>query len=228
MAKPSFKQPKLFSSDVALQFPTPLMTRHYESTTQLNYQLTRLVMKLEKESPNWKSRTSNIGGFHSGNQFLSRKEDAIVILRDMMKEAVSDFLQSFIESNCYKPPEIVNSKLWGWGIIMRAGDSNVQHVHPDAKVSGVYYAKVPEMEKESADDDPQGAILFSDPRPRAHMNRISNQISEFTIDPKPGMMVVFPSYFEHAVLPFRAEGERICIAFNVWFKSDYDDPSSAS
>ena len=91
---------------------------------------------------------------------------------------------------------------------------NVAHIHPDARVSGVYYVKVP-MTKRSKEEE--GAIMFSDPRPRAEMNAIQNQIGDIVIQPEEGMMILFPAYHQHAVLPFREPGERICIAFNAWF-----------
>jgi hypothetical protein len=50
---------------------------------------------------------------------------------------------------------------------MRAGDINFQHVHPDAKVSGVYYVTVPPAPPGASAEE--GAIMFVDPRPRAHM-----------------------------------------------------------
>jgi len=61
----------------------------------------------------------------------------------------------------------------------------------------------------------EGASMSVEPRPRAHMNRVPNQTTEITIIPQPGMLIMFPSYYEHAVIPFRGPGVRICIAFNA-------------
>jgi hypothetical protein len=36
-----------------------------------------------------------------------------------------------------------------------------------------------------------------------------------TIRPKPGLMVLFPSFLLHAVRPYRGQGLRISIAFNL-------------
>jgi len=49
------------------------------------------------------------------------------------------------------------------------------------------------------------------------MNRVQNQTTEITINPKAGIMVLFPAYYEHAVIPFRGAGVRTCIAFNANF-----------
>jgi Putative 2OG-Fe(II) oxygenase len=69
------------------------------------------------------------------------------------------------------------------GINMRAGDINFQHVHPDAKVSGVYYVTVPPAPPGSSSED--GAIMFVAPRPRAHMNCVQNQTTEIPSIPRP-------------------------------------------
>ena len=33
-----------------------------------------------------------------------------------------------------------------------------------------------------------------------------------------GQLVLFPSWFNHEVLPYRGQGERITVAFNCWFR----------
>ena len=89
----------------------------------------------------------------------------------------------------------------------------------DTKLAAQYFRQL----KETSDRDGgkmwsvplYGPIMFVDPRPRAHMNRVPNQTTEITFVPQPGMLIMFPSYYEHAVIPFRGPGVRICIAFNA-------------
>ena len=109
-----------------------------------------------------------------------------------------------------------DGSLWGWGINMREGDINTQHVHPNAKASGCYYISMPPATQKPRNPlKPDGAFIFTDPRPRANMNRVPGQATDITIPPKPGQMLLFPSYYEHFVLPFRGQGVRQCIAFNL-------------
>src|SRR5690606_8954858 len=117
-----------------------------------------------------------------------------------------------LQAECARPPANVNLNLWGWGIVMRQGDMNQQHMHPDANVSGVYYVAVPEQMRHSKPSQPLGCISFVDPRPRANTMRLPNQISAHPFNPLPGDLLIFPSYYEHSVMPFRGPGERICIA----------------
>lgn len=215
MSADTISRPRVKSTVHASHFPTVFMMREHEDCDRLNQQLEQLMLRLEKETTNIAASTSNIGGYHSDTTLFSRKEPEIGAVREIVSQALHEYVPKFLEANCPAPPTKLNLKLWGWGINMRAGDINFQHVHPDAKVSGVYYVSVPPPPAGSAAEE--GAIMFVDPRPRAHMNRVPNQTTEITVTPKPGMMVLFPAYYEHAVIPFRGPGVRTCIAFNANF-----------
>jgi len=215
MSTDTLERPQVSNTVVASHFPTLFMMREYANSAGLNQRLERLMLRLEKETANIAAATSNIGGYHSDSTLFSRKEPEIVALRDLVQTALHEYVPKFLEANCHAPPTKLNLRLWGWGINMRAGDINFQHVHPDAKVSGVYYVSVPPLPPGASNEE--GAIMFVDPRPRAHMNRVQNQTTEITVNPTAGKMILFPAYYEHAVIPFRGPGVRTCIAFNANF-----------
>jgi len=209
---------RLKSSAVELQFPTFVMSRQYEGVDDLNRRLAELMLRLEKETRNASAGTSTIGGFQTDNSLFSRSEPEIFTLNEMIGKALEEYIPRLFEVETPAKPPNLKINLWGWGINMREGDVNTQPVHPNAKVSGTYYIAIPPMTPEQQNQlKPEGAIVFTDPRPRAHMNRIPNQTSEITMPPKPGQMILFPSYYEHFVLPFRGSGVRTCIAFNAQF-----------
>jgi len=215
MSTDTLERPQVSNTVVASHFPTLFMMREYANCAGLNQRLERLMLRLEKETTNIAPASTNIGGYHSDTTLFSRQEVEIVALRDLVLVALQEYVPKFLEANCYAPPAKLNPLIWGWGINMRAGDINFQHVHPDAKVSGVYYVSVPSPPQGALAEE--GAIMFVDPRPRAHMNRVQNQITEITVNPKAGIMILFPAYYEHAVIPFRGVGVRTCIAFNANF-----------
>src|SRR5262245_42391336 len=215
MLSDSIERPQLSNTVIASHFPTLFMMREYQNCAALNQRLERLMLRLEKETANIAASTSNIGGYHSDTTLFSRKESEIAALRELVQTALHEYVPKFLEANCHVPPTQLNLRLLGWGINMRAGDINFQHVHPDAKVSGVYYVTAPPAAPGASAEE--GAIMFVDPRPRAHMNRVQSQITEITVKPKAGMMILFPAYYEHAVIPFRGSGVRTCIAFNANF-----------
>ena len=207
------KQPRINSTVIASHFPTVFMLREFEGVEALNRKLADMMLRLEKETINIAFRTTNIGGYHSEPNLFTRKEPELSNLRELIQQALDDYLPKFLAANCHVPPANLKMCLWGWGINMRAGDMNLLHVHPDAKVSGVYYVSVPPLPPGGPVEE--GSIMFVDPRPRAHMNRVPDQTTEITILPKPGLLILFPSYYEHAVIPFRGPGVRTCIAFNA-------------
>jgi uncharacterized protein (TIGR02466 family) len=215
MSTDTIERPQVCNTVLASHFPTLFMMREYNHCADLNGQLERLMLQLEMATTNIAPSTSNIGGYHSATTLFSRQEPAIVAVRELVQAALHEYVPKFLEANCHAPPTKLNLRLWGWGINMRAGDINFQHVHPDAKVSGVYYVSVPPPPKGASAEE--GAIMFVDPRPRAHMNRVPNQTTEITVNPKAGMMILFPAYYEHAVIPSRGSGVRTCIAFNANF-----------
>src|SRR5258706_5326601 len=181
-------RPKIKSTNIEAQFSTLLMNRQYEDVAELNSALAELMQRLEKETRNIADDTTNIGGFHSDNKLMSRPEPEIAVLRQIVSDAVGEFTARFIDDNCSEPIADVKIRLWGWGINMREGDINTQHVHPDAKVSGVYYVQIPKGQGGGSKAKPGGSIMFCDPRPRAHMNQVTNQLTEIVVPPEEGMM----------------------------------------
>jgi uncharacterized protein (TIGR02466 family) len=108
------------------------------------------------------------------------------------------------------PPEQRASISGAWSNIEAPGDFVRIHMHPWSVWSGVYYAQV---------DDKTGDIYFEDPRPGAkatvwpHAQKLTRGTVQFR--PRPGMMLLFPSYLEHYTDPNRSTRERICLAFNA-------------
>lgn len=203
-----------FDDEVVNHFPTTFMRRRHRQADDLNKRLRGFLLDLEKRERNKVTGTSNLGGFHSDTKLLSAKDDGIVELRQMITEGIFAYLSPLVDNECAKPPDGVNLRLWGWCVIMREGDYNHQHMHPDANISGVYYITTPKVMQKSTTGQPHGCISFADPRPRADAMRLPNQHSAHAINPQAGDLILFPSYYEHSVSPFKGAGVRICIAFN--------------
>jgi uncharacterized protein (TIGR02466 family) len=204
-----------FEDEIVNHFPTTFMRRRHADNGDLNKRLRKLLLDIEKRERNKLVGTSNLGGFHSGTKLLANTDEAIVTLRQLITEGIYAYLGPLIDNECATPPEGVNLNLWGWCVVMREGDFNHQHIHPDANLSGVYYIATPKVMQNSTTDQPHGCISFIDPRPRADAMRLPNQFSAHAINPKAGDLIIFPSYYEHSVAPFRGPGVRICIAFNA-------------
>lgn len=95
----------------------------------------------------------------------------------------------------------------GWGVVLRPGGQQLRHTHPEARISGVLYLSTPPEMPDNGSD--QGSLWFS-PNPLWQEAAYG-----FTVNPKPGLLVLFPSFLPHETVPFVANGDRICVAFNV-------------
>ena len=101
-----------------------------------------------------------------------------------------------------------------WVVSQYAGDFNPVHIH-DANLSGVAFLKVPpgfDEEYKKEDHHPTaGCLEFLGSMPN-HFARHS-----YIVKPEVGDFYLFPSWLAHQVYPFRCEGERRSMAWNVHF-----------
>jgi uncharacterized protein (TIGR02466 family) len=104
-----------------------------------------------------------------------------------------------------------------WVVSQVAGDFNPMHIH-DANLSGVAFLKMPpgfDKEFDLEDHHPTaGCLEFLGSMPN-HFARHS-----YIVKPKVGEFYLFPSWLTHQVYPFRSEGERRSLAFNIHFTMD--------
>lgn len=98
-----------------------------------------------------------------------------------------------------------------WGNILRAQGHQDGHIHNLGWLSGVYYVEMPEALR--ADDAAhQGWIEFNRP---GYGIPDRETATDHRVCPKPGMIVLFPSYVWHRTVPFDGAGERISVAFDL-------------
>ena len=101
--------------------------------------------------------------------------------------------------------ERMEAELSGWGVILNIGGHQKLHTHPESILSGVIYLKT-STETESEGEE-YGNIIF--PSSEA-----------LSIAPYKGLMILFPSYLPHSTIPTTQENERVCIAFNINYRTN--------
>ena len=113
-------------------------------------------------------------------------------------------------------PENTNMTYTSWVVSQYAGDFNPVHIH-DSQLSGVLFLKLPpnyEEEYRREDHYPSvGCLEF--------VGSVPNTFSKHSWMCKPtiGDLYLFPSWLLHQVYPFRSEGERRSMAFNIHLRS---------
>ncbi len=99
-----------------------------------------------------------------------------------------------------------------WVNLLKRGGHHSGHIHPHSVISGTFYVEAPRG---------SGAIRFEDPRQPLMMAaplRRSGAEAELqpfvSIEPRPGLILLWESWLRHEVLPGTGRGERVSISFN--------------
>lgn len=99
-----------------------------------------------------------------------------------------------------------------WVNLLRGSGHHSAHLHPHSILSGTFYVEVPAG---------SGAIRFEDPRlplmmaaPKRDTDAEESLQPFVTVEPRPGLLLLWESWLRHEVLPGRGRGERLSISFN--------------
>ena len=99
-----------------------------------------------------------------------------------------------------------------WVNLLKSGGHHSAHIHPHSILSGTFYVEAPPG---------SGAIRFEDPRlpmmmaaPQRRDDAPESLRSFVTIEPRPGLLLLWESFLRHEVLPGTAKSERLSISFN--------------
>jgi len=204
-------------------FPTYVGVKQWEDTEKLNADLTLAVHRRRGDDPAGLYRSNTAGTWHSDDGLLRWSGEAGQKLGRMFGESFRTFtntLGAHPEGEC-------DIRLMAWAMLYRPGGYATVHTHPNCHFSGVYYVDEGSPETitmaTGAHVHP-GDIEFVDTRGNSGYQRKGlNFQTAFRITPKPGLMLVFPSWFPHFVHPVR-DGERISVACNATILK-YDPPS---
>lgn len=94
-----------------------------------------------------------------------------------------------------------------WSVRLKRGGFHVNHIHPQGWISSAYYVSVPaEVEDAVAQS---GWIKFAEPR-----YPMPGAVPLRTLMPRPGRLVLFPSYLWHGTNPIHGDEPRLTIAFD--------------
>ena len=192
-------------SDLNLIFPTPIWVSLVPNYKEINEKMFSYIKLLQSSNAIGITK-SNSNGWHSKNFDLKEQEPKFFTnsIMSILNESLSDMGWD-LDKNKTKITAM-------WSIINPNNASNMRHIHPNNFISASYYVKVPNK---------SGDIVFYDPRSAntirypivSKTNKLNSNI--FSVQPKPGLLVLFPSYLQHSVNINNSEEERIVISFNI-------------
>lgn len=168
----------------------------------------RALAREDRAGRRW-SREHGFAGYTSYASLndLPRRDPAIA---ELAKRLASDVRRFAVDCG-FDPSE--KPKLDSlWANLLKAGGHHSAHIHPHSIISGTFYVEVP---------DGSGAIRFEDPRlplmmaaPQRRPDAAEDLRPFISVEPRPGLLLLWESWLRHEVLPGTGRGERLSISFN--------------
>lgn len=205
-------------------FPIPIAVVNFgKENHQLNMELVGDALSERERDPIGDGR-SNMGGWHSKTN-LETKYDSYKKLCQILTE----YGNQYCRLHGYKPG-IVCSDLWA--NINQSGDLNFLHHHGTTALAGVYYPiesitngnlnfnytdKNP-IKPGTWNNKDGGSLVLQDPAYGKKVHLLTEKPSAFNVDfyhvyPTSSILILFPTYLLHMVLPFKEDKTRLSISF---------------
>jgi uncharacterized protein (TIGR02466 family) len=195
---------------VVLAFPTPIFRHCWPEAeaTAVNEALKAAILARREQACS--SALSNVGGWQSEPDLMDWQVPELERLSQWIHQAFGSIMGRELGTTDFKSRYVVT----GWANINEYGDYNRTHIHSNHHWSGVYYVDIGNPDQSVG---PNGAIEFIDPRPAVGVFDFPGitATGTWTLLPEPGLMLLFPSWLRHSVLPYFGEKPRITIAFNL-------------
>lgn len=151
------------------------------------------------------------GGTQTAGKLFRRDDPEIRQLRDVMRRAVRAHIDAL-------PPVDAAHPLLGrdrsrfrftdsWSVRLVDGGYHVSHFHPQGTISSAFYVSYPQDPRQTGHS---GWLAVGEPPECLRTGLGPLQM----VEPKPGRLVLFPSFMWHGTRPF-PRGERMTIAFDT-------------
>ena len=155
-------------------------------------------------------------GTQTSRSLLSDPDPAIRAIIKAFEAPIEEYRRTLAASADHPlaRANVGSSRFTGaWSVLLKRNGFHVNHIHPDGMLSSAYYIEVP---PETADPAlKSGWIKFGEPR-----HPVAGLTAERHVQPRPGRLVLFPSYMWHGTNPIYGEEPRLCIAFDMRPKTE--------
>ncbi len=140
------------------------------------------------------------GGTQTADHLFNVDRHTIQLLKNAMLDQIRAFDATLKPDPTHPtlkniPKDVVFSG--SWSIRNPAGGFHMNHHHIEGWYSGPYYVSLPDV-IQADDPEHQGWVTFGQPGLKA----IEPLEPDLYVQPKEGMMVLFPSYMWHGTIPF--------------------------
>jgi uncharacterized protein (TIGR02466 family) len=193
---------------ISRAFATPIAIHRPPRSAAMDAVLAAQILAAAEKAPS--TARSNIGGWRSAPDLLDWPGDAVAELGAIVRQAI----EAMIKATAGPIGFDGYFKVSAWANLLRAGNYNTLHAHPESAWSGVYFVDAGEP---AAADELGGVLELRDPRPAVEMVPAPGWPfgNPLRIQPETGLMVLFPSWLYHQVHPYLGQRPRIAVAFNA-------------
>jgi Flp pilus assembly protein TadD len=150
-------------------------------------------------------------GSQTGRSLLQVPEPNIQAFLGAIEAPIRDYVGA-LGAKANHPMDARKSAGWklasAWSVRLLPGGHHVNHIHGGGWISSAYYVETPAEIETSAER--AGWLKFGEPNLPT-----PGCTADHFIKPRPGLLVLFPSYMWHGTNPFSQEGERLSMAFDV-------------
>jgi tetratricopeptide (TPR) repeat protein len=145
-------------------------------------------------------------------QDLSRSDDpAIRALFGAFAAPVGHYLQQLGRGS--DPLRRRNNGRWrfngSWSVRLHTSGFHTNHTHPRGWISSACYVELPDGMEQA--ESAEGVLTFGEPGIATN----PPLAAEYSVRPRAGMLVLFPSYFWHGTVPFCSPQARLTVAFDA-------------
>jgi uncharacterized protein (TIGR02466 family) len=99
-----------------------------------------------------------------------------------------------------------------WVNLLKSGGHHSGHFHPNSMISGTFYVEVPPNSGAIRFEDPRSPLMMAAP-PR--QKDAPQELQPFvSVEPHPGLLLLWESWLRHEVLAGTGKGARLSISFN--------------
>ncbi len=183
----------------------------YSSHAEFNRALSQCLEALHNTQVHPMGQTLRQGTQTQGNVF-DRNIKEIQELRESIEKSVGEYIDS-MEMRAGHPllgRKCANFRFTdSWSSRLSEQGYHTNHIHSEGWISSCYYVQLPEVVASS--EDKQGWIKFGETNLQLGAKE---RIARY-VQPKEGLLVLFPSYMFHGTVAFSSAETRTTIAFDI-------------
>jgi tetratricopeptide (TPR) repeat protein len=172
-----------------------------------------LLRDIEKADIDEREQGRLHNGVQSSGNLFYRSETSFRILADLVRGHFDRYLERFKDADCELIRAFPSDREFesSWYIRMRQGGHLSSHIHESGWVSGALYLTLPSR-PDGSDEGFFELGLHGDDYPLvADASDFPSRVLPLVV----GDIVLFPANLFHRTIPFQADEERICIAFDL-------------